>query len=347
MKTLIVLFLCLALSSTHLPAQPNDSLLVPRGEELSLENVFFAREHEQLYLQDSHGVTYLWNLEAGTINRYQTKQKVLLTGLGARLVFVREVLVEMIKEGQLEHSFELQMPDSLSAIQQATLSPFSILLAVVQEDAVTVYNIRNGKRRHHFVLNGQSVGQVAFSPNGKYLAVSLYSGQVITWETKTWQPVDIWTSTRTEPPRLAWHPTTPVLLCAERSNLFFRDVANDLEWRLREETGQVIQKVAVHPIFDQLATLVGGSQLRLHHYRTGEKMHSVDLDMEQGEYLSFSADGRLFAVADKESVHIYDAATAKQIVSTTLHALRQQANRQLVDQRAAQAADLASQPEEE
>ncbi len=332
-----MLWLCL-----NLNAPPQQLVLTPKGGAATLETLFFSRGHEHLFFQDTGGETFMWNLKSGDVRRYDTERQLLLTGFGERLLFIRDDQVQLLKAGKEESAFELSLVDTLSGLQSATLSPYSILLAVVDESAVSIYNVRNGQRRHHFVLNERSVGQIGFSPDGRYLAVSLCSGQVITWETNNWQTTSIWTSIKAEAPRFAWHPTTPVIVCTEGDNLFFHDIENDLEWTLRKATSSDIQQVAIHPTYDQLATLQKDNQILLHHYRTGETMHTIDLDIESSEHLVFSSDGRLLVVAGEESIQIYEAATARQLVGTTLSALREQAESAVLEQHAQTSVDIGS-----
>ena len=52
------------------------------------------------------------------------------------------------------------------------MSPDSRLLTTTSDKAATLWDLATGKRSNHFLLPGQNARLVAFTPNGRFIAVT-------------------------------------------------------------------------------------------------------------------------------------------------------------------------------
>lgn len=303
--------LLLLLATTDLYAQPLQTI--------------FSRSEDCIYLLTDEGTALEWRVGADQVRHLRAAPTSLQTGLNNRLAVVQKGEIQLWKGTELESHYKLPGTLGDREWRLSTISPYSILLAQAGEEDLIITNIRTGEVRQIFQLSGHTFTGLHFSKCGQYLAATLANGQLIVWDTDSWQPVHVWTSTRSHSTDLAWYPPAPVMAYAEGHIPRFYDMDSRQEWTTTDTIYRDITRMAFHPTTDQVAIGRTDGSVQLLHFRTNKVMLTLQTGENAVQQLAYSRDGRHLLVGNSQQLFLYNPATGDLTLHRGVEALLQKA----------------------
>jgi WD40 repeat protein len=275
------------------------------------------------------GTTKIWSADARHNHQMLEGPNVLLgfIGDGRRLIAasIKAVSVWTPDSGA---RVDFPVPTNLP-ISSVTLPPFQVkprepLAALGRGDGIVeLWNLETGDRGTGWPAHKETIGVVAFSPDGKWLATGTLQGEIKIWEF----------ATRREVPRigpigrkllsLAFSPDGKTVAASGESGIVWLwEAATGREVVQLPGHGTVVPSVAFSPDGQTLATASLDNDARVWEVPSGKLRTTLRGHVEGVIAVAFSPDGKTIATGSHDrKVKLWDVATHQELATFSLGGL--------------------------
>ena len=215
-----------------------------------------------------------------------------------------------------------ELPKVSAQALSLVFSPDSKSLAVATADKKTLlWDVASGKEIKRLPFFGSGRNALAFTPDGKQLLVAGVK-QVSVVDVGDGKEVCTFPAGARVNSLSAFvlAPDGRTALTARQMSIQVWDVATGKELRRldhgkEETTTDRVMGMAFSPDGKRIATSARGHGIRLWEAATGKPLARIDMRLATAETLAFSPDGTVLAAESYSAIRLWDAATAKEILS--------------------------------
>lgn len=203
---------------------------------------------------------------------------------------------------------------------EATLSPEGQFVAASADRTVVVLDLKEGEVKPDRVreleqADGDFIGGLAFSPDGRQLASANYDSSTILWDVETGKVVQRLQGHHDQVRSVAFHPSgTRVVTGGYDKTVRIWDPQSGKQVRVLQGHEKPILAVAISP--DGTSVLSGGfdNVARLWDFETGREIRTFRGHTDAITSVAFSPDGRHMVTASHDrSVRLWDVATGEEL----------------------------------
>lgn len=179
-KIITIAFVVLLIQILSANAQQKPELVVQKGHSTPVTSLAFSENGKILVSGESNGTVKMWNAATGenirSLELYSELRDSFALNRFGRLLFtasVGECAFWDLQDGRKTYSFKRD--DGENYFSERQFSFASSMLAVVTQDTFNLVDFKNQKEVKAEGVAGLVVHSIAFSPDGKTLAVANYS----------------------------------------------------------------------------------------------------------------------------------------------------------------------------
>ncbi len=203
---------------------------------------------------------------------------------------------------------------------EAALSPDGHLVAASADRTVVVLDLKEGEVKPDRVreleqADGDFIGGLAFSPDGRRLASANYDSSTILWDVQTGRVVQRLQGHQDQVRCVAFHPSgNRVVTAGYDKTVRIWDVHSGKQVRVLRGHEKPILAVAISP--DGTSVLSGGFDdvARLWDFETGRELRTFRGHTDAINSVAFSPDGRHTLTASQDhTVRLWDVATGEEL----------------------------------